>query len=127
MPDRIAFLMNGATVLDSTIRITDAGPVDKSLLIPSPQMLANGPAITLKMPERFPINVPSASINGVIKPVIVHAAIDINGNILEEELASATDPALAESALNLVRQTNFQAQGDQRQAYINVRFIPALQ
>jgi len=117
--------MNGARILDSQIRITDLGSVDDSLFDPTPQMKASGPAITLKMPERFPIVFPSASVAGAIKPVIVHCSIDINGNVLEEELASASDPALAQIALDLVQKTNFSAQGVQRQVYINVRFSPA--
>jgi hypothetical protein len=56
--------------------------------------------------------------------VIVHCSIDVYGNVLEQELASAADPALAEIALDLVKETNFSAQGAQRQAYINVRFNP---
>jgi len=125
IPDQITFFMNGARILDSQIRITDLGSVDDSLFDPTPQMKASGPAITLKMPERFPIVFPSASVAGAIKPVIVHCSIDINGNVLEEELASASDPALAQIALDLVQKTNFSAQGVQRQAYINVRFTPA--
>ncbi len=127
VPDRIMFVINGATVLDSQIRITDAGSVNASMLTPTQQMIANGPAITLRAPERFPIEIPSASINGKTYPVIILASIDVSGNVLEEELASSSDGALVQSALDLVRKTTFPAQGEQRQAYINVKFTPVSQ
>jgi hypothetical protein len=119
--------LNGATVLDSQIRITDAGSINASMRTPTQQMIANGPAITLRAPERFPIEIPSASINGKTYPVIILASIDVSGNVLEEELASSSDSALVQSALDLVRKTTFPAQGEQRQAYINVKFTPVSQ
>jgi hypothetical protein len=127
MPDQITFFVRGAMVLDSQIRITDPGPVSESLLSPTPQMTANGPAVTLSMPERFPINVPSASTGAAVKSVIVHAEIDLNGNVLEGELVSAADPALADSALDLVKNIKFPAAQTQRQAYVNVRYLPQAQ
>ena len=81
-PDQITFFVNGAMVLDAQIRITDLGSVDERLLTPTPQMVANGAAITLKLPERFPIDIPSASTNGAIKPVIINSEIDVNGNVI---------------------------------------------
>jgi hypothetical protein len=87
---------------------------------PTPEMIANGRAITLSMPERFPMNLPDPVAGDTIKPVLVHVEIDIQGNVFEEELLSAADPALAERALQLVKSTRFAAQGTQRQAAVNI-------
>ena len=55
--------------------------------------------------------------------MIVHATIDPGGNVIEEELSAASEPQLAQSALDLVKKTNFGfSAADQRDAYINVRF-----
>ena len=78
-------------------------------------------------PERFPINVASASNGAQVKSGIVQAEIDLSGNVLEEELVSAADPALSESALDLVKSIQSPAGETQRQAYINVRYIPESQ
>jgi len=70
-------------------------------------------------PERFPINVPSASAGALVKSVIVRAEIDLNGNVWEEELA--------DSALDLVKNIKFPAEQTQRQACANVRYLPESQ
>jgi hypothetical protein len=126
-PSRITIYVAGATVLDAQLSITDAGSVDPSQLLPTPEMIAKGPAATLALPMRFPLEVSNASVSGTAKPVIVHASTDTEGNVVEEELSSAADPALAQAALDLVRNTKFPQAGVQRQLYINVRYVPVSQ
>jgi len=124
-PDRITIYVNGTKTLDAQISLTDAGTVDPALLAPTAEMLAAGPVFNLETYARFPMNVPSSSASGVVKPVMVHASVDAAGKVVEEELLAASDPALAQPALDLVRNAAFAATGSQRQMYINVRYIPA--
>jgi beta-lactamase regulating signal transducer with metallopeptidase domain len=125
MPDRITIYVAGAQVVDAQFNITDAGTVDPALLTPTPEMIANGPVIQTMLPSRFPIDVPNPFPSKTIQPVIVHADVDQAGIVLEEELSAASDPALAQAALDLVGKMNLpHAAFAQRQEYINVRFHP---
>jgi beta-lactamase regulating signal transducer with metallopeptidase domain len=124
-PDRITIYANGAKTLDAQVTLADAGAVNESELVATPEMLAAGPVATLFLPMRFAINVPSASVSGMVKPVMVHASVDRSGKVTEEELLAASDPALVQAARELVKNTTFQADGTQRQMYINVRYVPA--
>ncbi|MBZ5727101.1 MAG: M56 family metallopeptidase [Acidobacteriia bacterium] len=126
MPQRITIYVAGAMALDAQVSMTDPTVVD-SQLRPTPEMLANGPVMPMEMATRFPINFPSSSATGTALPVIVHASVDGEGRVAEEEISSASDPGLARTALDLVRNYRFPASGAQRQAYINVRFVPESQ
>jgi len=110
--------------LDAQVTLEDAGSVDPTQLRPTPEMIAAGPIATLGLWTRFPIDVPSASVSGLAKPVIVHASVDGSGRVVEEELSSASDAALAQTALDVVKNAKFAAGDTQRQMYINVRFVP---
>jgi hypothetical protein len=123
-PDRIAIYVNGALALDAQVTLEDAGSVDPTQLRPTPEMIAAGPIATLGLWTRFPIDVPSASVSGLAKPVIVHASVDGSGKVVEEELSSASDAALAQTALDVVKNAKFAAGDTQQQMYINVRFVP---
>ena len=58
--------------------------------------------------------------------MIVLASIAETGDVLEAEVAMASDPGLAQEALDAVKNRTFPG-GNQRQAYINVRFLPPQQ
>jgi hypothetical protein len=125
LPEHITIYVGGSVAADANFSITDANPADESLLGTTPEMAANGPVITAMLPSRFPIDIPGGSTSGAIQPVIVHAEIGPDGNVIEEELSAASDPALAERALDAVRGMRFPALPlAQRQVYINVRFLP---
>ncbi len=123
-PDRITIYINGARILDAQVNLTDAGAVNESELVATPEMIAAGPVSTLDSPARFPMTVANASISGM-KPVMVHASVDGRGQVVEEELLTASDPGLVQLALDRVKNTRFPALGSQRQMYINVKFTPA--
>jgi hypothetical protein len=123
-PDRITVYANRALVLDAQVSLTDAGAVDEGELAPTPEMIAAGPVAGMDLWGRFPMNVPSAAVSGMAKPVMIHASVSGRGEMVEEELLTASDPALAQPALDLVKSAKFQAGGGQRQMYINVKFIP---
>jgi hypothetical protein len=121
IPDQITTYINGSVVLDAHVTLTDVGPLDANRFVVTPEMLRAGPAIALFTGVRIPLNV--GDVSGTARPVMVHATIDGNGDVIAEELCAASDPALAPRALDLVKKTNFHPTGaNQRDAYINVRF-----
>ena len=82
-------------------------------------------------PFRFPESVRApAGYSGEIKPVIVHAILDQKGKVLDAEVVGSSDPALTAAALGVVWHSSYAPaqQRDrplQREAFINVRFMPA--
>ena len=123
-PDRITVYTHRAIVLDAQMSLADAAAVDESELAPTQEMIAAGRVGGMDTWGRFPMNVPSYAVSGIVKPVMVHASVSGRGEVVEEELLTASDPALAQTALDLVKNAKFQAAGNQRQMYINVKFIP---
>jgi hypothetical protein len=120
VPDQITMYMGGAEVMQAHLSsITDAADVDQSLLTPGPDMVQ---APTNAMNMRFPMAAQNPEGHKMIQPVIVHAMIGRDGNVVEQELAAASDPALGESAIELVKKANFMKSAQLRTAYINVRF-----
>ncbi len=76
---------------------------------------------------RFPLLVrgnPAAG-SGPVEPVIVHAALDTNGGVLEAEALQTSNPSLAQAALETVKSRTYGAAPGQREAFINVQFAPA--
>lgn len=128
IPDQITVYVGGATALDAQLTVADAGSVAESLLMPTPEMTARGLGIASQMPARLELSVPSALVSGKARPVIVLAEIDGEGLVMEAEVSAASDPALAQAALDLVKNRTFpSARGTQRELYVNVRFVPASQ
>ncbi len=125
LADHITIYTGGAIAADAEFTIADAGPADESLLAPTSGMLANDAVVIDGGPIRFQIRTPNPFGAKLVQPVIVHAEIDGSGKILEEELSAAADPALVQTALDLVMKGPLPTTGStQRQAYINVRFMP---
>jgi hypothetical protein len=121
VPDQITVYTNGSVALQAQVSLSDLSPADADLFTITPEMRATGPAIALLIPQRFATAV--GDVSGTARPVIVHATIDGNGNVIEEEVSAASEPSLAQSALDLVKSANFGSLGaTQRDAYINVRF-----
>jgi hypothetical protein len=130
LPDRIAIYVAGAVAVDANLRFADLTPSDESSLTPEPEMTGNGQVVQLERPIRLPLVARGAATGSnaaVIQTVIVHAQLDGNGKVSEQELSAASDPALAQRALDLVKGMKFAHGGVQRQAYISVRFVPAPQ
>jgi beta-lactamase regulating signal transducer with metallopeptidase domain len=123
--DRITIFTAGVVATDADFTIADITPADEGLLTPTPQMLASGPVITAGLNTRFQIRTTNPLPSKLVQPVIVHAGIGGDGGVLEEEVSAASDPALAQAALDLVKHVNLPyVPLTQRQAYINVRFMP---
>jgi hypothetical protein len=125
LPDRLTTYNAGTVVLDASLRLEDSGSVDQALLKPTPEMIANGPAVELQMPTHMGFDIPADSITGVAVPVIVSAQVGPEGNATMQELCSSTDPSFNSRALDWVKGMNFGRSDSQRQAYVQVRFVPA--
>ena len=127
LPDHITVYCGGSEALSAQLTIKDSS-ADASQLKPTQEMLANGPSTGMTYAMRFPMNVPWSGNASAVQPVIVHATVDPAGRVLEEEVAMASDPALAQVALDTVKTATFSQTGaPQRDIYINVRFVPTSQ
>jgi hypothetical protein len=82
----------------------------------------------MRFPQMARSNLP-ATATGVVQPIIIHAALDVSGKVLEAEALQTSDSALSEAALNLVKNTNYgparNRERVQRDVFINVQFVPA--
>ena len=126
---RITIVENSIPV--ATIELTeikDLNTADESLFTPTAEM--KGPGIMLGPPLRFPQiakNKLPATATGVVQPIIIHAALDISGRVLEAEALQTSDSAASDAALQLVRNTNYgpvrNRERVQRDVFINVQFV----
>jgi len=126
IPDQIAGYVGGAQVLTAQLSIEDLGSVDQADFTPSNAMRARGPVPEMMYGMRFPMRASGPASTSAVSPVIVHATINAEGNVIEEELSAAAEPSLAQQALALVKQNHYNnGVPSQREAYINVRFFGA--
>ncbi len=124
MARQIAIVENGATVVQIQIEnLQDLGTIVDSDFTPTPDMQAPGTMIQTGM--RFPLLARSpAAAPGAIDPVIVHAAIDPGGRVLEAEALQTSNAALTQAALETVKNGTYGVARGQREAFINVQFAP---
>jgi hypothetical protein len=112
-------------VMDAQLAMNDAGQPDDSLFAPTKQMKSYGPVGTAMLPSRMIWFNTSPNVSDAVKPVIVHASVDGQGTVVAEELSIASDPALAQTALDLVKARSFPPNANIREIYVEVRFVPA--
>jgi hypothetical protein len=127
VPDRIAIFVAGALAADASFTITDATSADEDVLAPTPEMTALPRPFQLGAAFHSRVDSPAAMPVSAMRPVIVHAEIDGEGNVVETELSAAADTALFPAALQRISKMDFGRTGTERQAYIDVRFVPASQ
>ena len=127
---RITIVENSVAVATIELVIKDLSTTDASYFTPSTDM--KGPGIMVGSPMRFPQiakNNSASTSTGVVQPIIIHAALDVSGKVLEAEALQSSDPALSEAALQLVKNTNYGPTRSrelvQRDVFINVQFVPA--
>ena len=64
-----------------------------------------------------------------MQPIIIHAALDVSGRVLEAEALQTSDSALSDAALKLVKSTNYGPMRNhdlvQRDVFVNVQFVSA--
>jgi hypothetical protein len=125
IPSGITIYSGGVKVMDAQITMTDAGSPNPALFTPTPEMRTYGPVGTGQMPSRMIRQEPTTEVSGIIKPVIVHASVDAQGNVEALELSSASDSALIQPAMDLIKKRPFPATGNIRQIYVEIRFVPA--
>lgn len=128
---QIVVIEGGSPVLQIHLDSIADG-ADPASLVPTAQMMAQGPAAMITGPMRFPQpgGVAPALSAGTIQPVIVHAIIDENGKVLDAEALQTSNAALSNAALQLVLRSQYprQAPGTlprQREAFVNVKFVSA--
>ena len=119
LPDSVQIYVNGALAVKSKFIIADATDADVESLTPAPGMTATPAPIGLVGP--FSARSEAGSANGT-QPVVVHAEIDGEGNVVEAELSSAVNPGLFQPAMEHIRAMKFGQTGTERQAYITVWF-----
>jgi len=128
---RITIVQNSIPVATVELNeMKDLNSTDESLFTPTPDM--KGPGIMLGSPMRFPQiakNNLAAAANGVVQPIIIHAALDIRGRVIEAEALQTSDSALSDAALKLVKSTNYGPMRNrdlvQRDVFVNVQFVAA--
>jgi hypothetical protein len=123
----IAVYSGSQKVLAAQLMMNDAGTPDESLFTASEQMRSYGPVGTGTMPSRTIMFAPSAIVSDASKPVVVHASVDGQGTVVAEELSIAADPALVQTALDLVKTKPFSPNGNIREIYVQVTFVAASQ
>jgi hypothetical protein len=93
-------------------------------LLTSTALAQYGPVGTAVPASRMVIFQASSNVSSdAAKPVIVHAPVDSEGNVVAEELSIASDPALAPTALDAVKAKPFPPNGNIREIYVEVRFV----
>jgi hypothetical protein len=126
---RITIVENSIPVATVELNeMTDLNTADGSLFIPGADM--KGPGIMIGPPMRFPQvakNNVAAAATGVVQPIIIHAALDVSGRVLEAEALQTSDSALSNAALKLVKNTNYGPLRNrelvQRDVFVNVQFV----
>jgi hypothetical protein len=131
VPRNITIPHAGNVVLNIRVESTsEPAPGDVALLNVASKMDA-GPQTALSLPIRIPQSTTlPQGFKGEAHPVIVHATVGPDGQVLEEEALQTSDPALAQAALDAVRRSTYSnrfprggnAAGWQREYFINVRF-----
>src|ERR1043165_5652561 len=125
---RITIVENSIPVATVELNeIKDLNTTDESLFIPTADM--KGPGIMIGPPMRFPQFAKQAAATSVVQPIIIHAALDVSGRVLEAEALQTSDSALSDAALKLVKNTNYgptrNRQLVQRDVFVNVQFVTA--
>jgi hypothetical protein len=129
LPRQTTIVEGGTSVLQIHLESVQDPNDDPNQFVPTKKMLSHGPGAIMVGPFRFPESVRSpAGFNGTIKPVIVHAILDQKGKVLDAEVVTTSDPALATAALDVVWRSNYlpaqRREGPlQREAFINVKFL----
>ena len=124
----ITIVENATTAAEVQLNdIQDLNSTDPNLFLPGPEL--QGPGVMIGAPMRFPQIVKKDSALGgvaVVQPVIIHAALDTTGKVLEAEALQSPESLLSQAAIRLVKNTNYGptrgAVPLQRDVFINVQF-----
>lgn len=120
LPDRISIYVNGSLAADTSFSVGDTLPEDEAAVTPGREMTSEQRVVQIHMPGRVSLTAPPVS--NATGAVVVHADVNGEGSAVAEEISSAGDPALAQTALDMVKTTRFGYTGTQRQMYVTVGF-----
>jgi hypothetical protein len=123
MPDHLTTYVAGARVIDADMTVADPSISSDQLTLTRATIANDRPAMTLSEGIQVPLELPGPASLRAIQIAMVHAEINAEGTVTDVELSAASDPDLALSALDAVKQMNFGRSG-QSHAYIEVRFVP---
>jgi hypothetical protein len=127
---QISIVENGTTVVQIQLdSVQDFESMGNELFKPTPGMHGPGAIITAPLRLRQLMRGGADSASAVVQPVIVRAALDESGKVLEAEVLQVSDPSLSDAALQLVKNTNYgPARGGptplQREIFVNVQSRP---
>lgn len=130
-PGTITMYESGKAVLTVYVdSLTDPDQPDPALFKPSQKMLSQATGPIVASGYRF-IKAGGASPVAIsaIQPVVVHALLNRKGEVEEAEALQTSDATLSSAAVGIVKNAHFapqQQQGRdlQREAFIDVRFVP---
>jgi hypothetical protein len=107
-PSQITTSVAGSVVLQQNLSIKTPDPVEPSLWTPTNEMFVTG--VNMVLPSH---TVQRRSASSGAQPVIVHATLSSEGQVVEAEALQVSNPSLSQSALDLVKTTNYGPAGTQ--------------
>jgi len=132
IPGGITVYAAGQVVLQQTLTVKDPDPADPALWTITPEMFTGG--VNLTAPTRSILSrttgstsTASSSSTTAGQPVIIHAMVAPDGHVVEAEALQMANPALAQSALDLVKNTQYgpaamaASSPNQREIYVTVQ------
>jgi hypothetical protein len=107
VPNQFTVSEAGTVVLQGTISVKDPDPssLDPALFIPTEQMLSTG--VGLLNPMYRSESRTTSKASGMLQPVVVHATLSPDGNVLEAEALQTSDRTLSQSAVELVKKMKY--------------------
>ena len=122
---QITVFVAGAVALQQTLSFKNPDPVDPALWTPTKDMFMSG--VNLVPPTRRIQKRSASPTSAAAPPVIVHATLAMDGSVVEAEALQVLNSSLSQSALDLVKNTNYgpaELQGSspiQREIYVTVQ------
>ena len=95
----------GAVVLQQSLSIRNPDPIDPALWTPTKDMFQSG--VSLVPPTRRIQKRSASPTSTAAQPVIVHATLAMDGSVVEAEALQVLNSSLSQSALDLVKNTNY--------------------
>ena len=110
VPDQFTASEAGRVVLNGTIKVEDpeTSSLDPAGFTPTEQMVKGGVNLSSPSAALYVIQFrATTATSSVLQPVIVHATLSPDGNVVEAETLQASDRVLSQSALELVKKTKY--------------------
>jgi hypothetical protein len=105
LPNQITVFVAGTVALKQSLSIKDPDPIDPALWTPTKEMFVSG--VNMVPPSRRVQRRSTNPASTAAQPVIVHATLAEDGHVVEAEALQVLNPSLSQSALDLVKNTNY--------------------